>query len=151
MNGILYFRLKQHRTRQSIIERSGISDPTLRDMEQETEHNRPCHFYMRLAEVFGVTVEALISEYQEDLLQPGDHYVRDENSCHPNNALGNFKKEQHLNFEQMAALLGLANRECARVVCRTPKANAEHVAKLAALHRISPKEFERRYRGGDAA
>ena len=151
MNGILYFRLKQHRTRQSIADRTGFCVTTIRDMEQESEHNRPCRYYMSLAEVFGVTVEALISDYSETLLLPGDRYVREDASCHPGNVLGNFKREQHLNFDQMAVLLGLAGRECARIACRTPNANPEYVSKLAKLQGITPKEFERRYRGGDAA
>ena len=104
-----------------------------------------------LAHPLGVSVEELIAQYPDSLLLPGDHFVREAASCHPANAIANYKKAHNLNFDQLADLLGLAARECARVVCRPVVANAEHVATLAALHGISCKEFQRRYVGSDAA
>ena len=150
MNGILYYRLKQHRARQHLADLTGISFPTLKDMETETQFTRPCSYYMRLAAALGVSVEDLIADYPESLLSPGDHFVRTESSSHPNNSIANYRREKNLNFEQLATLLGLAERECARVVCKTPIANADHVATLAALEGLTPKVFEYRFGGGAA-
>lgn len=151
MNGILFYRRKQHKTRIHVANLAGICEPTVKRLEEEIDLQTPCSYYMKLADALGVTVEELIAEYPESLLLPGDHFVRESASCHPENALANYKLEHNLNFDQLAKLLGLAARECARVACRPAAAKPEYMATLAALHGISSKEFHRRYGGGDAA
>ena len=151
MNGMLFYRKKQRRTRKEVAELANLCETTVKKMEEATAHTMPCNFYISMSDALGVSVEELIAQYPDSLLLPGDHFVREAASCHPANAIANYKKAHNLNFDQLADLLGLAARECARVVCRPVVANAEHVATLAALHGISCKEFYRRYSGGDAA
>jgi transcriptional regulator with XRE-family HTH domain len=151
MNGMLFYRRKQRRTRKEVAELANLCETTVKKMEEATEHTMPCSFYIAMSDALDVPVEELIAQYPDSLLLPGDHFVRESASCHPMNALANYKKEHNLNFEQLAELLGLAARECARVVCMPADANPEYMATLAALHGISCKEFQRRYGGGTAA
>lgn len=149
MNGILFFRKKQHRTRKHVADLAGLCEPTVKKMEHATERIWPCWYYMALAEVLGVHVEELIAEYPDSMLLPGDHFVRESVTCHPENTLAGFKKAHNLNFEQMAVLLGLGSREAARRACRNRIPKPEHVSKLASLKGISEKEFGRRYGRSD--
>lgn len=145
MKGIEMFRRKQHRSMKSLTELTGLTYQTIKSMETESSPNRPCNYYMRLSKVLGVTVEELIADYPESMLNAGDHYVRVSNSSHPDNCLARFRTENNLNYEQLSVLLGLKGRESARVACKSAKPKAEHVARLAKLKGISEKEFRRRY------
>ena len=151
MNGMQFYRKKRRITRKQVACLTNICESTIKKMEEATEHTMPCSYYISMSDVLGVPVEELIAEYPESLLLPGDHYVRDEASSHPENVIANYKKAHNLNFKQLANLLGLASRECARVVCKAAVAKPEHVSTLAASCGISDKEFRRRYSGGDAS
>ena len=145
MNGIKLFRLKQHRSVKSLARLTNLADHTIKEMETEKIPNRPSIFYMKIAQVLGVSVEALIADYPESMLNAGDHFVREAKSSHPDNCLARFREENNLNFEQLSELLGLKARESARIACKGATPKAGHVARLAALKGISEKEFRRRY------
>lgn len=145
MNGIKLFRLKQHRSVKNLASLTNLTEHTIKEMETERVPDRPSFFYMKIAQVLGVSVEALIADYPESALNAGDHFVRPARSSHPDNCLAQFREENNLNFEQLSELLGLKGRESARVACKRAKPKAEHVARLAALKGISEKEFRRRY------
>lgn len=145
MKGIEMFRLKQHRSMQSLIDLTGLTYQTIKSMEAESSPDRPCSYYMKLSQALGVTVEELIADYPESMLDAGDHYVRASCSSHPDNCLARFREEHNLNFEQLSVLLGLKGRESARVACKSAVPKPEHVVKLAKLKGIGEKEFRRRY------
>lgn len=145
MNGVEFLRRKQRRTRCSLVKLTGITDATIKKMEEETTFDRPCHFYMRIANALGVTIDELIRDYPESMLEAGDHYVRESKSAHPNNCLAGYKVSNHLNNDQMAVLLGLGGRESARKACEREEPLQIYVERLAQLEGITVKQFVRRY------
>ena len=50
MNGILFYRRKQHTTLIHVANLAGICEPTVKRLEEETDLQTPCSIYMKLSD-----------------------------------------------------------------------------------------------------
>lgn len=146
MNGMKYFRLKGHFSKEQVVQVTGVSQVVLDQMEMEQEHTRNCLFYMALAKFYGVFVEDLLAEYPEETLTPGDQYVR-KSTVDPRNCVEAWRREHYLNYLQVAQTLGLKTRESGRVVCKNPNPRLAHLRTLAQLENMSVEGFLQKYDG----
>lgn len=98
-----------------------------------------------LADVLGVKLDDLVAVYDGASLTTEDRPVRYSTINSPRNVINNYRIRKNLRFDELAQILGLADGECARVVCRRETARNKHICRISRLEGMTPDEFVMRY------
>ncbi len=151
MNGVKFFRLKHKLSRKDLFERSGVQVQRILHYENDLPIDKmDVTTLCKLASALGTTLSALIQEYDDALLSPGDRYQRPSKSLNGRNVIARYRRLENLSLEQLAERLGGQSREYARQLCNAETAREQYVAALCAYEGISLPAFLARY-GEEAA
>ena len=140
ITGTEYFRRLAGLSQTRLARLAGYTAPVIYRMCSGTNAiERSIKFYMRVAEVLGVTAGQLLQNY--DGTQMGDGIVYPSRTECLSNCIATYRRLKSLTLEQLGQRLGGKSRECARVVCASINPCWWHIDALAAFEGISPDEF----------
>lgn len=144
INGIEYYRLKNHMSLVELSAASGVTYSLVMKLTKEILYTTSLDIYDRISKALGVTVDDLLIEYSSDDLAAGDRPVsrRKDSRC---NCIDIYRWAENLPLEELARRMGVSSRERARQVCNMPIPSRKNLLRLAEYEDISPEEFERRY------
>ena len=145
--GIEFFRRKQRISVTELSKRSGIAYDVLRRMIRDRRRllNAPTHYFTRLADVLGTSIEALTQEYSESELADGDRTAYPSHTGHQDNCIAIYRDVMGLSLEQLGQRMGNKTKECARQACAAKEPKEAHIKVIADYEGITPEEFRRRY------
>ena len=144
MTGVAFWRRKRRLGYYRLQEKCGISVQTLKLLEEDRSETRSMEVYLRLATALEVSVDELLREYDESQLSMGDQRTR-KNATSAGNCIGVFRRCENLTLTQLASLLGVGSRECARRLCISAEPMERHIATLAAYLNMEPEAFRAKY------
>lgn len=146
MTGVAYFRRKRGLTRLALAAQSGVTMQTIQNYEKDGIPDRALvSVLLNLADSLGVTLDALLGNYDEGDLTTRDRSKRKSYIDSPRNAVSNYRIAHNLRFRELADLLGVGSREAARVICKRETARQKHILALSRYEGISMEEFLVRY------
>ena len=146
MTGVAYYRRKRGLTRLELAARSGATVQTIMNYEQKGVPSRAyVSVLLNLADALGVTLDELLAEHDERELTTLDRSKRESRIRSPRNAVSNYRIARNLRYQELADLLGLRDRESARVVCRRETAREKHILALSRHEGISAEKFLEQY------
>ena len=146
MNGVKFFRLKHKLSRGELFERSGVQVQRILHYENDIPIDKmDVAKLRRLADALDTTVGALIQEYDDSLLNPGDRYQRPSKSLNGQNVIARYRRMENLSLEQLAERMGVLSREHARQLCVSEAARDQYVEALCTYEGISLPAFLVRY------
>ena len=146
MTGIEYPRRKARLTKRELAKRSGLTQETILTYEKKgVSPGVPVDKLLALADVLGVKLDDLVAVYDGASLTTEDRPVRYSTINSPRNVINNYRIRKNLRFDELAQILGLADGECARVVCRRETARTKYICSISELEGLSPDEFAMRY------
>ncbi len=102
--------------------------------------------YVAVSDALGVPVDALLGDYDEALLLPGDHRVAKSKSHDKPvaNCIAEYRRVENLSLDQLGGLLGVT-RQMAHKLCRRTQPQDKAVNLLAAHEGITAEDFLIRY------
>ena len=144
INGIEYYRLKNHMSYVELSAASGVAYSLILALTKSIKYTTSVDVYCRIAKALSVTVDDLLIEYSRDDLTAGDRPVsrRKDSRC---NCIDNYRWAENLPLEELARRIGVSSRERARQVCNMPVPSRKNLVRLAEYENLSIDEFEVRY------
>ena len=146
MIGIQYFRLKQRLTKRELSKRSGVCCDTIAKYESgEVEpYNTQVKKLLALSDALHVPIDDLVREYDDSLIEAGDHYTFHSEYLHYNNPIATYRRTENLTTQQMADRLGCSRQNISRA-CKEGGARVKLINKICAHHNIDTATFYARY------
>ena len=146
MIGVEFYRRKARMTRQELADKAGIPLSCVCSLENNLRRTSRFDLYLAVSDALGVPVDALLGDYDEALLLPGDHRVakiKDHNKPVAN-CIAEYRRIENLSLDQLGGLLGVT-RQMAHKLCKRTQPQDKAVSLLAAHEGISPEDFMVRY------
>lgn len=153
MNGVKYHRIKKGLTQRELARLSGVSIPTVLNMEQMTcPHGIYGYNYLKIQDVLNVSMDMLIrNDYLDDGLEEQISIPYPSKTENPDNCITKYRRMNNLTFKALAQRLGVTSRECARKACAAETPLQKHLISLATYEDISVGNFIDTYSTGQAA
>ena len=146
MTGVEYYRRKCGLTRPALSAKSGLCVATLMNYEQRgIPDHTPVSPLLNLADALGITLDALLANYEGGDLTTQDRAKRSSSIRSPRNAVSNYRIAHNLRYQELADRLGVGSREAARVICKRETARKKHILALCCYEQVTPEIFLARY------
>jgi transcriptional regulator with XRE-family HTH domain len=146
MIGVEFYRRKARMTRQELADKAGIPLSCVGSLENNLRRTSRFDLYLAVSDALGVPVDALLGDYDEALLLPGDHRVAKSNNHDKPaaNCIAEYRRVENLSLDQLGRLLGVT-RQMAHKLCKRTQPQDKAVNLLAAHEGISTEVFQIRY------
>ena len=146
MNGFKVYRLKKHYSRKELATMVDVPECQILLCEKDALKIN-LKVAIRMAKVLDVTVDELLSNYDEEELSISDRVTRRQGHVaqHPANSIGVYRRAENLSYQQLADILGIGSRQGAQKVCRSRKPSRKHIETLTAREGLTLAEFCLRY------
>lgn len=146
MIGLEFFRRKRRMTRRALADRAGVTVDTIRNYTTKgISDSVSVDMLLALAGALEITLDELLGEYDGRNLTTMDRPVYSSVIDSPKNIVNTYRIDNNLRFEELAARLGLGDRESARSACRRETAREEHILRLCRYEGMDYHEFVDRY------
>lgn len=128
-----FWRMKSHLSVEALSKASAVATTTINNMERAYSPTALAGPYIRLSTVLGVSVDELVRDYNESLLEEGDRvtYRWKDKPVVLANCIACYRNEKNISLETLGGQLGVT-RERARVLC---KAEISHL-RLTSLFQV---------------
>ena len=146
ITGVEFWRMKCHLSVDALSKASAVATTTINNMERAYSPTALAGPYLRLSTVLGVSVDELVRDYNESLLEEGDRvtYRWKDKPVVLANCIACYRNEKNISLETLGGQLGVT-RERARVLCKAETPNEKHVARLARREGVTKAVFHQRY------
>lgn len=146
ITGVEFWRMKSHLSVDALSKASAVATTTINNMERAYSPTALAGPYIRLSTVLGVSVDELVRDYTESLLEEGDRvtYRWKDKPVVLANCIACYRNEKNISLETLGGQLGVT-RERARVLCKAETPNEKHVARLARREGVTEAVFHQRY------
>lgn len=140
ITGVEFYRLKRRLSVLELARQSGVSPKNIHKMQRELSPTMSAKSYILVAKVLAVTVDEIVLEYDENLLDAGDRPRCWQTVMPPANIIANYRLAENLSLKQLGDMLGLT-REGARRVCMRDSVSDKYTTRLAEAAGMTTSEF----------
>ena len=149
MTGLAYHRISQDLSCRELAKKVDCPEGSVRFYEKHLIPQRKgrSSLYIAFSDALGVPIQELLRTDMPQLVdRKSGLIVRPGRTANPGNPIAVYRSRHRLTFKEIAVLLGNTTREAGRLACARAEALEEHIVKIAAHEKLTPKEFTKKYR-----
>ena len=151
MTGIEYFRLKRRMSVKALTAAAHLGATTVTYYEHLRPEQMQVPVLLKISRALDVPIDDLIKEYDERLLEPGDHHTHTRNiSLGKTTPLANYRRAKNLTVAQLAGIAGCSKQNISRACIEGGHRN-KLVRRICEYENIDRETFDRLYGSGVTA
>lgn len=151
MTGIEYFRRKRRMSVKALTAAAHLGETTVTNYEHLRPEQMQIPVLLKISRALDVPIDDLIKEYDESLLEPGDHHTHTRNiSLTKTTPIANYRRAKNLTVAQLAEIAGCTKQNISRA-CIEGGRRDKIIAKICKHDGIDRETFDRLYDTGVTA